>query len=135
MAREPVAGTDAGDEDADAQVFLQHEAAIRRYCLARFKNPEDADDAVVDTLTRFLGRKDRDIRNPEAWLIRAARYSCLNVIQRRDRRAAHEVTESATGDELTPDLPDPAALDPEDASSQTNCSGNCWTSCRHASAK
>jgi RNA polymerase sigma factor (sigma-70 family) len=83
--------------------------------LARLKNEDDADDAVVDTLIRFLNRKDRDIRNHEAWLIRAASYSCLNVMERRARRLAHEVTGDETGSEelLTADLPDVHGADPE----------------------
>ena len=42
------------------QVFPLRTSAIRHYRLD-VKNEDDADDAVVDTLIRFLNRRDRDI--------------------------------------------------------------------------
>lgn len=92
----------------DAAILVKYEDAVRRFCRSRTRCEADADDAVQDTFMRFLQRRDRDVANAEAWLIRAAGFSCVDIQRRRAREALAEP--AALSLEPTPGSVEDAAL-------------------------
>ncbi|HEV3231502.1 MAG TPA: sigma factor [Candidatus Dormibacteraeota bacterium] len=72
----------------DAHVLAENAAAVARYCRSRTRTLADAEDAVQDTFLRYLRRRDREIRNPQAWLIRAADRACTDIGRNARREVA-----------------------------------------------
>jgi RNA polymerase sigma-70 factor (ECF subfamily) len=101
----------------DEAVIARHESGVRRFCRSRTHSPEDGDDAAQDTFIRYLRRSDRHVRNPEAWLITAATFACIDINRRRQRDAkfiapprGEQVT---TGEDGAGQIADPKSVDPE----------------------
>ncbi|MHB8572820.1 MAG: sigma-70 family RNA polymerase sigma factor [Candidatus Dormibacteria bacterium] len=88
--------------------FRKYGPAVQRYCASRLRAPDLAEDAVQETFLRFMRRAEEDVDNPEAWLIRAADYSCRNLSVRasRDSMTGLIPTDAAPGPS-----PEDAALD------------------------
>src|SRR5438309_4220802 len=76
---------DLAQEVSDAAICLTYAGAVVRLCRSRTRSEADAQDAVQDTFVRFLQRLDRDVRNPEAWLIKAAERACQDLHRRWTR--------------------------------------------------
>jgi len=50
-------------------VVEQYQGAVRRYCRRRTWNAADAEDAAQAVLLRWVSRREREVANPEAWLL------------------------------------------------------------------
>ncbi|HEV3230791.1 MAG TPA: sigma-70 family RNA polymerase sigma factor [Candidatus Dormibacteraeota bacterium] len=85
------------DERLDAALLQRHYQAVWRFCKSRTGTVEDAEDAVQDTFIRFLERRERDLSNPQAWLIHAASCACADLA-RRNRVRTHLSTEEGHGE-------------------------------------
>jgi RNA polymerase sigma-70 factor (ECF subfamily) len=103
--------------ESDAAVVLRFEAAIRRFCRSRTRNPEDADDAAQDTFLRFLRCSEQRIRNHEAWLITAASRACAEINRKNGRDDERRTNTSVWGglfsEKESETMADPRAEDPE----------------------
>jgi len=97
------------DDDA---ILEQYGEAIRRFCRRRTWSAGDAEDAVQTTYLRWLGRKDREVPNPEAWLLQAAKWACANVAARKLRERAREAPELPKWPKTGASRHDPQAIDP-----------------------
>lgn len=65
--------------------------ALYRFCLNLTNNPWDAEDLAQDTLLRVfsaLGKTDREIENPKAYLIRTATNLWVDSVRRQVRHQA-----------------------------------------------
>jgi RNA polymerase sigma factor (sigma-70 family) len=94
----------------DAAILLQYADRVTRYCRSRTGSDSDADDAAQDTFVRFLQRRDREVNNPEAWLIRAARYACADVNRRARRELSLDGVDAAVSCEPLEDAVVTSAL-------------------------
>ncbi|MHB8717272.1 MAG: sigma factor [Candidatus Dormibacteria bacterium] len=72
-------------------VLAQFERQVQVFCLSQLRNEADADDAAQETYIRFL-RCREDIHNVEAWLIHAAQCACRDVLRRRAKHRASELS-------------------------------------------
>jgi RNA polymerase sigma factor (sigma-70 family) len=94
-----------GDGQAFAALYERHHQALYRYCRAILGNPEDAADALQNTMTaalRALPGEQREIR-VKPWLYRIAHNESISLLR---RRAPHAVLEEAM------DVAAPRASDP-----------------------
>lgn len=83
----------AGGEDlVAARLFEDHGARIYRYCLARLRSREEAEDAVQSTFLRVYQalRKGQVPQCEEAWLFKIAHNVCLSRYASTKRRASVE---------------------------------------------
>lgn len=97
------------DDDA---ILEQYGEAIRRYCRRRTWSAADAEDATQTTYLRWIGRRDREVPNPEAWLLQAAKWACANVAARKLRERAREAPVGPERPETGAWRRDPRAIDP-----------------------
>ena len=91
--------------DAIERILDTHGNALYRLCLVMLRNPSDAEDAVQETILKYLQKAPafRDTEHEKAWLIRVAANHCRDLLRHRARHpqtALEEVREAA-----------PAALD------------------------
>lgn len=93
-----------GDERAYAEIFERHGQELYRYARAILGNPEDAQDALQNTMVRVLralpGEKRKIALRP--WLYRVTRNESLSLI--RARVPAAELTEDCVPPELAADI-------------------------------
>jgi len=85
-----------GEERAFAAIFDRYHQALYRYCLAIVGNPQDAQDALQNTMLkvlRALPGEGREIKL-KPWLYRIAHNESIDLLRRR--RETREL-----GDELT----------------------------------
>lgn len=83
--------TATGETDA-ARLYEKYGDQLYRYCLARLRSPEEAEDAVQSTFMRVhaaLAKGTRP-RFEAAWLYKIAQNVCLTRGMVSARRAAHE---------------------------------------------
>src|SRR5690242_9507794 len=75
-----------GDEAAFAAIFERHGQDLYRYCRAILGNPDDAQDALQNTMTRVLRALPGEERalKLKPWLFRVARNEALNLIRERE---------------------------------------------------
>src|SRR6476646_6391615 len=74
-----------GDERAFAAIFERYHQLLYRYCLAILGNPEDAQDALQNTMVRALRalpRQERSI-SLRPWLYRIAHNESIDLLRRR----------------------------------------------------
>jgi len=85
----------AGEDLVAARLFEEHGARIYRYCLARLRSREEAEDAVQSTFLRVYQalRKGQVPRHEEAWLFKIAHNVCLSRYAATKRRAGVEQTQ------------------------------------------
>ena len=85
-------------------VILNSTDSLYRFALSILKEPESAEDAVQDCLTKIWNRRSNleEIDNPQAWTFRVVRNHCLDVIRssRRteDLRDAHYLQDQQVAD-------------------------------------
>src|SRR3954447_6419130 len=74
-----------GDERAFAAIFRRYHQSLYRFCLAIVGNPEDAQDALQNTMVKVLralpGEERRIDLKP--WLYRIARNESIDLLRRR----------------------------------------------------
>ena len=74
-----------GDGQAFAALYQRHHQALYRYCRAILGNPEDAADALQNTMTaalRALPGERREI-HVKPWLFRIAHNESITLLRRR----------------------------------------------------
>ncbi|HXS33575.1 MAG TPA: sigma-70 family RNA polymerase sigma factor [Solirubrobacterales bacterium] len=75
----------AGDEEAFAAIFARHHQALSRYCLALLGDPQDAQDALQNTMIKVMrampGEQRRIALKP--WLYRIAHNESVELRRRR----------------------------------------------------
>ncbi len=80
-----------GDERAFAAIFRRYHQALYRFCAGILSNPDDAQDALQNTMVkalRALPGEEREIRL-KPWLYRIAHNESIDLIRRR--RASEDV--------------------------------------------
>jgi RNA polymerase sigma factor (sigma-70 family) len=75
----------AGDERAFAAIFRRYHQRLYRYCLAILGDPEDAEDALQNTMAKALRALPGEERPIELkpWLYRVAHNEAIDLIRRR----------------------------------------------------
>ena len=75
----------AGDRAAFAAIFDRHQAPLYRYCTSIVRNPEDAADALQNTMLRALHALEGDTREIalRPWLYRIAHNESISLLRRR----------------------------------------------------
>jgi RNA polymerase sigma factor (sigma-70 family) len=90
-----------GDERAFATIFRRYHQKLYRYCLAIVGNPEDAQDALQNTMVKVLGALPGEERKIELkpWLYRIAHNESIDLLRRRreSRRLDTELPATGTG--------------------------------------
>ena len=91
----PSSAATAGEDLAAARLFEEYGDRISRYCLARLRSREEAEDAVQNTFLRVYQalRKGQVPQWEEAWLFKIAHNVCLSRYAANRRRADVEVTQ------------------------------------------
>jgi RNA polymerase sigma factor (sigma-70 family) len=74
-----------GDRDAFTTIFRRFQPDLYRYCVAILADPEDAQDALQNTMVKALGalpgeRREIDLK---PWLYRIAHNESIDLIRRR----------------------------------------------------
>jgi RNA polymerase sigma-70 factor (ECF subfamily) len=82
----------AASKDETARLYDKYGGQLYRYCLARLRSPEEAEDAVQNTFIRVHGalRKGVTPRFEAAWLYKIAHNVCLTRSEINVRRARNE---------------------------------------------
>jgi RNA polymerase sigma-70 factor (ECF subfamily) len=82
------------------ELYASHRATIYRLCLSRLRDPVDAEDATQEVFARALARGMGDIKQPEAWLVTAARNICVDYgrHESRGRKLEEKAIRLAEGD-------------------------------------
>ena len=88
-----------GDERAFAAIYRRHHQDLYRYCQAILGNPQDANDALQNTMLRVLSAlpgEQREIKL-RPWLYRIAHNESISLLRRR-RPTAEIDPEAATAE-------------------------------------
>jgi RNA polymerase sigma factor (sigma-70 family) len=88
----------AGDKRAFAVVYERHHEALYRYCRSILGNPDDAADALQNTMAaalRGLQGETRAIRL-KPWLFRIAHNECVTILRTRGSEVAMDDALEAT---------------------------------------
>ncbi|HSS43090.1 MAG TPA: sigma-70 family RNA polymerase sigma factor [Solirubrobacterales bacterium] len=88
-----------GDERAFAAIFNRYHQSLYRFCLAIVGNPEDAQDALQNTMIkvmRALPGEEREIEL-KPWLYRIAHNESIDLLRRRRETAQLDVEAVAPG--------------------------------------
>jgi RNA polymerase sigma factor (sigma-70 family) len=74
-----------GDREAFTAIFRRFQQDLYRYCVAILGNPEDAQDALQNTMVKALGTLPGERREIELkpWLYRVAHNESIELIRRR----------------------------------------------------
>ena len=81
-----------GDRDAFTTIFRRFQQDLYRYCVGILGNPEDAQDALQNTMVKALGalpgeRREIDLK---PWLYRIAHNESIDLIRRRRQTVSLE---------------------------------------------
>ena len=94
-----------GDERAFAAIFRRYHQSLYRFCLAIVGNPEDAQDALQNTMVKVLralpGEERRIDLKP--WLYRIAHNESIDLLRRRRETSQLDVEQVAPGYGLAED--------------------------------
>jgi RNA polymerase sigma factor (sigma-70 family) len=95
----------SGDETT--RLYAKYGDQLYRYCVARLRSREDAEDAVQSTFIRVHGALQKGVtpRFEAAWLYKIAHNVCLSRSEVTGRRAQHETPQDLAALEWT--LPAP----------------------------
>ena len=75
----------AGDQRAFAELFRRHQQALYGFCVSILRNPEDAADALQNTMAKAiqsLPGEDREL-SLKPWLFRVAHNECIDMLRAR----------------------------------------------------
>jgi RNA polymerase sigma factor (sigma-70 family) len=95
-----------GDERAFAAIFRRYHQSLYRFCLAIVGNPEDAQDALQNTMIkvlRALPGEERQI-DLKPWLYRIAHNESIDLLRRRRETRELDVEQVAPGYGLAEDV-------------------------------
>lgn len=95
-----------GDEHAFAAIFRRYHQPLYRFCLAIVGNPEDAQDALQNTMIkvmRALPGEERKI-DLKPWLYRIAHNEAIDLLRRRRETRPLDVEQVAPGYGLAEDV-------------------------------
>lgn len=95
-----------GDRDAFTTIFLRFQPDLYRYCVAILGNPEDAQDALQNTMVKALGalpgeRREIDLK---PWLYRIAHNESIDLIRRRRQTVVLEDDGLPSGSSLAEEV-------------------------------
>lgn len=74
------------EEEAVAQLYRDHAAALRRFVLAATSDPDQAEDVVQETILR-VWKLGPEVQNMRGYLYRTARHVIIDNYRRRSSRA------------------------------------------------
>src|SRR3954454_2119706 len=88
-----------GDERAFAAIFRRYHQSLYRFCLAIVGNPQDAQDALQNTMIKVLRALPGEERKIELkpWLYRIAHNESIDLLRRRRETTELDVEEVAPG--------------------------------------
>ena len=94
-----------GDERAFAAIFSRYHQSLYRFCLAIVGNPEDAQDALQNTMMKVLRALPGEVRRIELkpWLYRIAHNESIDLLRRRRETRQLDVEQIAPGYGLAED--------------------------------
>jgi len=94
-----------GDERAFATIFRRYHQPLYRFCLAIVGNPEDAQDALQNTMAKVLRALPGEEREIELkpWLYRIAHNESIDLLRRRRETRELDVEQVAPGYGLAED--------------------------------
>lgn len=94
-----------GDERAFAAIFRRYHQSLYRFCLAIVGNPEDAQDALQNTMMKVLRALPGEERRIELkpWLYRIAHNESIDLLRRRRETRELDVEQIAPGYGLAED--------------------------------
>jgi RNA polymerase sigma factor (sigma-70 family) len=94
-----------GDERAFAAIFRRYHQSLYRFCLAIVGNPEDAQDALQNTMIKVLRALPGEERKIELkpWLYRIAHNESIDLLRRRRETREIDPEHAAPGYELAED--------------------------------
>jgi RNA polymerase sigma factor (sigma-70 family) len=94
-----------GDERAFAAIFRRYHQRLYRFCLAIVGNPEDAQDALQNTMIKVLRALPGEERQIELkpWLYRIAHNEAIDLLRRRRETTQLDVEQVAPGYGLSED--------------------------------
>jgi RNA polymerase sigma-70 factor (ECF subfamily) len=93
-------------QEAVETIIQDNEAALLRYAWRYLHDDASAQDAVQVAFVKYV-HYDKVIFNPRAWLFRAVRNHCLNILKQQQRRpeiSLEHATEQSKGDSDAPDV-------------------------------
>jgi RNA polymerase sigma factor (sigma-70 family) len=94
-----------GDERAFAAIFRRYHQSLYRFCLAIVGNPEDAQDALQNTMIKVLRALPGEERKIDLkpWLYRIAHNESIDLLRRRRETSQLDVEQVAPGYGLAED--------------------------------
>ncbi|HEX6457022.1 MAG TPA: RNA polymerase sigma factor [Solirubrobacterales bacterium] len=94
-----------GDERAFAAIFRRYHQSLYRFCLTIVGNPEDAQEALQNTMTKVLRALPGEERQIELkpWLYRIAHNESVDLLRRRRETRELDVEQIAPGYGLAED--------------------------------
>lgn len=94
-----------GDQRAFAAIFRRYHQPLYRFCLAIVGNPEDAQDALQNTMIKVLRSLPGEERKIELkpWLYRIAHNESIDLLRRRRETRQLDIEQAAPGSGLAED--------------------------------
>jgi RNA polymerase sigma factor (sigma-70 family) len=88
-----------GDERAFAAIFRRYHQPLYRFCLAIVANPEDAQDALQNTMVKVMRALPGEERTIELkpWLYRIAHNEAIDLLRRRRETRQLDAEQAAPG--------------------------------------
>jgi RNA polymerase sigma factor (sigma-70 family) len=95
-----------GDERAFAAIFRRYHQPLYRFCLAIVGNPDDAQEALQNTMAKVLRALPGEEREIELkpWLYRIAHNESIDLLRRRRETSELDVEQVAPGYGLAEDV-------------------------------
>jgi RNA polymerase sigma factor (sigma-70 family) len=95
-----------GDERAFAAIFRRYHQSLYRFCLAIVGNPEDAQDALQNTMMKVLRALPGEERQIELkpWLYRIAHNESVDLLRRRRETRELDAEQAAPGRGMVEDV-------------------------------
>jgi RNA polymerase sigma-70 factor (ECF subfamily) len=87
-------------------IIKDNEGPLLRYAWRYLKNEATAQDAVQEAFIRFAKQNRAKILNPRAWLFKAVRNQCLNMLKKQKRKpevSLDELNSPTAGKNSSPD--------------------------------
>jgi len=91
-----------GDERALERIYRDYHQPLYRFCLAIVGNPQDAQDALQNTMVKMLRALPGEQRSIalKPWLYRIAHNESIDLLRRRRPDVSLEASEAKVGEEL-----------------------------------